>query len=188
MPLNSTKPNSEPEPNSLFKPPSGGDLVLLSSDGIKFPVHSVLLKLASSVFDGMIVVGQTKDLVELSENAATVSLMLRFIYPNEKNPTMTSFDMVFNCLQLARKYDLDAVVKNIDEQIASNFPPHELISSDPMRAHHLAIQFGLYNTKVIAASLVMINRLDVCEPKNISGLLHTHDHASLIRIVALQGA
>lgn len=182
--MSSNSGNSHPP----FEPPSGGDLILKSSDGIQFRVHSVILKLASPAFDGMIVVGTTKDVVELSENSTSISLILKFIYPSEKTPIMTNFDMATDCLHVAQKYDMQSIIKNLDEQIASNMLPHALLASDPMHAHQLAVQFGLSSTKVAAAPLVAINQLDVCDPHAIPELARKYSPSSLIRMIGLQGA
>lgn len=170
----------------LYKPPAGGDLVLRSSDGTEFPVHSIVLKLASSVFDGMLI-GTTKDKVELTEDAATVSLMLRFIYPN-KTPTMTSIDMLSECLNMAQKYDIGSAIENLDDQVAANNAPYHLVSSNPIRAYQLAVQFGLHNAMAVAAPLVTPDLLDFCDPKNYSELTQKYPSSSLFRIIGLQGA
>ncbi|KAB5595492.1 hypothetical protein CTheo_1169 [Ceratobasidium theobromae] len=174
--------------HTLFELPSGGDLTIQSGCGVDFQVHSVILKLASPIFDSMVVVAATKDVVKLSENAKTISLILRFIYPGKKTPTMTSLDMASDCLHMAQKYDMSGVIKNLDEQIASNALPHRLLSSNPMCVYQLAVQFDLRDTKIAAAQFVSVNQLDVCDPQAIPKLICNHYHPSLIRMVALQGA
>ncbi|KAG8685307.1 hypothetical protein FRC11_010797 [Ceratobasidium sp. 423] len=119
---------------SPFKPPSGGDLTLRSSDGVDFLVHSTILKFASSVFSDMITTGTTKDTVELTENARDVSYLLRFIYPN-RFPVAISLNELSNCVLVAQKYDVEGALEIIDELIAMDGSPHKPISSDPMRAY-----------------------------------------------------
>ena len=76
-----TEPTGPKTSNEIFRPPPGGDIILRSIDGVEFLVHSVILGVASSVFEGLLQVGTNRDAVELSENAEILSLVLRFIYP-----------------------------------------------------------------------------------------------------------
>ncbi|KAB5595491.1 hypothetical protein CTheo_1168 [Ceratobasidium theobromae] len=172
--------------NTLFKPPSGGDLTIQSNDGVDFQVHSVILELASWIFKDMIAV--ETGVIKLSGNAKTISLILKFIYPNEKTPTITSLDMTSDCLQMAQKYDMSGVIKNIDEQIASNALPHKLLSSDPMRVYQLAARFKLDNTKVAAAPLVSLKPLDLRSSYEIMNLVRKYSPYSLVRMIGLQGS
>ncbi|KAF8603552.1 hypothetical protein BDV93DRAFT_523316 [Ceratobasidium sp. AG-I] len=89
-----TEPARDANFEDISRPPLGGDLTLRSNDGVEFLVHSVILGVASSAFAGLLAVGTNKDVVNLSENAETLSHILKFIYPNKKMPIMTSFDML----------------------------------------------------------------------------------------------
>lgn len=173
-----SKDTSEKAPektfDDIFRPPPGGDVTLRSSDGVEFLVHSVILGVASSVFAGLLVVGTNKDVVDLSEAADTVSLMLRLIYPNKKTPTMTSFDMLFQCLCAARKYDLEGMLENIDEQLVINTTPQSLVHLDPLRAHQLALEFDLPNTKVAAAALAATGGTEICDYSRLAELVKSH--------------
>ncbi|KAG9077569.1 hypothetical protein FS749_010532, partial [Ceratobasidium sp. UAMH 11750] len=68
-------------PAFSYQPPAGGNLSLKSADGAIFLVHSVLLGMASSVFADMFSAANRSDVVELTDDAESLSLMLRFIYP-----------------------------------------------------------------------------------------------------------
>ena len=62
------------------EPPLGGDITLCSSDGTSIRTHSLLIALASSDSLGMFSVGTHGDgLIDLAEDAETVSLMLEYI-------------------------------------------------------------------------------------------------------------
>ncbi|KAF8603541.1 hypothetical protein BDV93DRAFT_544708 [Ceratobasidium sp. AG-I] len=173
--------------DDIFRPPPGGDVTLRSSDSVEFLVHSVILGVASSVFASLLVVGTNKDAIELSEPADTISLMLRFAYPNKKLPTMTSFDMLRQCLCVAQKYDLSGMLENIDEQLATSASPQSLAHLDPSRAHQLALEFNLPSTKVVAASLAATGGTDFCDHSRLAELARSYPPASLIRLAAIQG-
>lgn len=161
--------------------------MLRSIDGVEFLVHSVVLKLASSVFEGLLIVGTNKDAVELSENADTVSLMLQFIYPNSRPPIIASFQMLSQCLHVAQKYDLESMLDTIDDQLSTNTTPHSLIIASPFRVHQLALQFNLPKAKVAAAPLVLASEVDLCNPLRLVHLLRPDNSGSLIRLAAIQG-
>ncbi|QRW15814.1 The BTB (BR-C, ttk and bab)/POZ (Pox virus and Zinc finger) domain [Rhizoctonia solani] len=154
---------------SLFTPPRGGDLTLRSSDGVEFLVHSTILKFSSSVFDGMIATGTTKDTVELTENANDVSYLLRFVYPN-KFPVSISLDELPSCLLVVQKYDIEGALEIIEEIILLDGSPHRLLSSEPIRTYQLAVQFNLAKTKAAVAPLVAIDQTNFCDLSKLSEL------------------
>ncbi|KAG8785446.1 hypothetical protein FRC12_017558 [Ceratobasidium sp. 428] len=94
--------------HEYFQAPPGGDVTLCSTDGVKFCVHSAILSVASSVFRDMLAVGTAgKDqVVDLTEDGKTLSLMLDFIYPVHKTPTILERTILHSYLEVARKYDL----------------------------------------------------------------------------------
>lgn len=179
--------SSENPFDDIFHPPPGGDVTLRSSDGIEFPIHSVILGVASPVFANLLAVGTKKHVIELSETADTISLMLRFIYPNTKLPRVNDFDMLCQCLRAAQKYDLAGMLENVDEQLTINTGPQSLLHLDPSRAHQLALEFNLSNTKVAAAPLAITGGTDFCDHSRLPELAKHYPSASLIRLAALQG-
>ncbi|KAF8603549.1 hypothetical protein BDV93DRAFT_473191 [Ceratobasidium sp. AG-I] len=174
-------------PDDIFRPPAGGDIILRSNDGVEFLVHSVILGVASSVFEGLLCVGAKKDTVELSENAETLSLVLRFIYPNTKIPTITSFDALSLCLHAAQKYDLEGMLENIDDQLATKAIPQSLLHQDPLRVCEFALQFNLPDTRALATPLVITGEIDFSDPLQLSGLVKSHSPITVTRLASIQG-
>ncbi|KAL5637136.1 hypothetical protein ACGC1H_000950 [Rhizoctonia solani] len=188
MPTPSAPNLSENNDNvqSLFTPPSGGDITLRSSDGVDFLVHSTYLKLASSVFADMISTGTKKDTVLLTEDAVGVSYLLKFIYPN-RLPLTIGPDALSICLAIVQKYDVGGALEIIDELIALDTLPHcKLLSSDPVRAHQLAVQFNLVKTKVAAAPLITPDRVDFCDLDKVSEHAQKYSSRRLICLMNIQ--
>ncbi|CAE6404549.1 unnamed protein product [Rhizoctonia solani] len=171
----------------FFKPPSGGDLTLRSSDGVEFVVHSTILKLTSSVFNDMIATSTVKDTIQLTENASDVSYLLRFIYPN-RLPVSISLDELSSCLLVAQKYDVGGALEIIDELIAMDGSPHKPLSSDPIRAYQFAVQFNLPKTKVAVAPLVAAasSQTNFCDLTRLPEFARTYPSLKLIRMMNLQ--
>lgn len=181
-----TEPAREANLDDVFRPPAGGDITLRSNDGVEFLVHSMILGVASSVFEGLLRVGTKKDVVELSENAETLSLALRFIYPNKKAPIITNFDTLSLCLQAAQKYDLEGMLETIDDQIATRPIPQSLLHKDPLRACELALQFNLPETRALAMPLAITGKINFSDPSQLEKLVKSHSSITVARLAAIQ--
>ena len=137
---------------NIFSPPPGGDVRLRSSDGVEFQAHAVLLSMVSSVFRDMFTVGTGKDTIDLAEDAQALSLMLEFIYPIKKAPTVSDFDTLVACLSVAQKYDLEGMLETLDAQLSNDFMnSSSFVRTDPLRLHQLGLEFNLPETKACAA-------------------------------------
>ncbi|KAG8694581.1 hypothetical protein FRC08_008389 [Ceratobasidium sp. 394] len=165
-----------PEPFS-YHPPEG-DISLKSADGVIFLAHSVLLRMASSVFADMFSTATQRDLIELSDDAESLSLMLRFIYP----PTFLDdlpLALLEKSLRIAQKYDVGGIITSVDHLIMfhpsnKNGPIH----SDTIRTFCLAATYGLHNTQKAAAEALRPEHFRFEDPDEIMPLVETFPSAA----------
>ncbi|KAF8610683.1 hypothetical protein BDV93DRAFT_517769 [Ceratobasidium sp. AG-I] len=171
-----------------FDPPPGGDLVIKSSDGREFRAHSSLLALASSVFSGMFSATFKPGTTDLVEDAESISLMLSFIYPSSFT-TIDSFEALEKSLRMADKYDIPGILKALDYTV-SNCPSNKnLAHRDPVRVFKLSSQYGLRETRTLAASLIQPRHYDFHDPKQLRDFAtHFPGSSHLIGLVGAQGA
>lgn len=90
------------------------DLVLLSKDGVRFRVHSLILKLASGFFRGMLGIPKAEsegpeDAIPMEENADVIGALLDTVFPSYflKYPELSSriVTLADPLLIAAGKYD-----------------------------------------------------------------------------------
>lgn len=93
-----------------------GDLTLISSDGTRFLVHSVIMSEASEVFANMFEMPQPAEAsqkpaeVMLAEDAQTLQLLLQWIYPlPSRSPPPGSLEEFSPLFAVAKKYDVTMV-------------------------------------------------------------------------------
>lgn len=92
-----------------------GDVTLLASDGLKFRVHSFLLKTNSSVFRDMLDLARPSDEAILTEDSKTLSSLLDFVYPSDapslpKPATLKDVDVL---VEVADKYNMPRVIASL---------------------------------------------------------------------------
>ena len=126
-----------------------GDLVLRSSDNVDFYVYKAVLRLASSVFADMFVVGEPMlesdelqtpvndhdgvgiPVVNLSEDSIVLGQLLRFIYP-VANPQLSNLKDIFGVASAASKYMIDYLTEEVKKQF------NALAQAEPLKAYTLA--------------------------------------------------
>lgn len=93
-----------------------GDVTLSTSDGLKFRVHSFLLKTNSSVFRDMLDLARPSDeAILVSEDSETLASLLDFIYPSDapslpKPATLKAADVL---VEVADKYNMPRVIASL---------------------------------------------------------------------------
>ncbi|THH00912.1 hypothetical protein EW145_g7014 [Phellinidium pouzarii] len=112
------------------------DITIQSSDGISFKVHSLIIRLASTVFE-KVVMDPVKSLLE--EDRVIVRALLDSIYPRRHLPKLSPFSFVSHLAAAAVKYDIVDVTTRIRELLS-----HEPVSHSGTALQHyaLASQYG----------------------------------------------
>ncbi|KAG8715638.1 hypothetical protein FRC09_016456 [Ceratobasidium sp. 395] len=136
-----------------YQPPLGGDVPLKSSDGVVFVAHSMFLALASPVFAGMFSPVVQQDMIELQEDAESVSLMLRFIYPPVFLGDL-SLPLLKKSLHMGQKYDIDGILTAVDHVVSRSFDESTPLKLDPVETFELASRYRLKATQKAAAKLI----------------------------------
>jgi hypothetical protein len=178
--MSSTEP-SKTSPFS-FQPPPGGDITLQSSDGVVFVAHSAFLGLASPVFGGMFSTATKGDTVELAEDAESIALMLRFIYP----PAFLNdlpLPLLAKSLHMARKYNIDGIITTLDYVISHSLNENSPLRLDPVHTFDLAVSYALRETQKTAAKSIQQLR-DTEDVTKFAKLLP--NHASIIGLLGAQ--
>lgn len=139
----------------LFELPPGDDILLRSIDGKFFYVHSLILRLTSSIFSDMFTIGtQSAEVVDLGDNSEAISLMLGFIYPSTMTPIITSFKMLKKSLEVAQKYQVETMLQYIDRALSQEIRYQKIIEKSPLRLFQICTKYGLRKTQTAAAKLV----------------------------------
>ena len=135
--------------NAPFNGPRG-DLVLCSSDGVKFFVFKIVLSLASSVFDDMFTLplpaasqnsSDEPPIAQLPEDAETLDMALRYFYPIPSPEIVTLRDARI-LMEFERKYQVDVIKHSVSRFLT------DTIERDPVKIYSLAL---VYEYQDIAA-------------------------------------
>ncbi|KZT04154.1 uncharacterized protein LAESUDRAFT_728364 [Laetiporus sulphureus 93-53] len=142
--LQLVKTTTGPVAAEPFMHPSA-DIVVLSSDGIRFRVYRNILELASPVFADMLRNSGASDghpepstelpLVRVAEDGRTVHALLQLCYPMEA-PDVEGFDAAHALLSAVKKYGVTSALAWAKRSWV------EQMKSDALRACLLAMQMG----------------------------------------------
>lgn len=107
-----------------------GDVTLRSCDKVLFKVHSVILKLASDVFSGMISLPNSSafvnDVVNLTEKGEIIEVLLDSIYPRRRSSLKFgeyTFNFLSRLADAADKYDILDVTETLKSMLhEAKFP------------------------------------------------------------------
>ncbi|KAG8764952.1 hypothetical protein FRC12_007788 [Ceratobasidium sp. 428] len=176
------------EPSLRFTPLAEGDITIISSDGVKFLVHSHTLKRSSSVFADMFSVAtRDEQAIELDDDAESIALMLGFLYPF-KPLSIHNFSILEKALIIAQKYDVEGIPKALDDTIPAGAHA-DFIRIDPLRMLRLGTAYGLRNTSTLASKAVQRQYRHFEDSEAINGFVgQFSDTASLMRVVGTMGA
>lgn len=128
------------------------DLVLSSKDGVKFRVHSLVLKLSSGVFREILSVPRAEnespnDPIDLEESGEVLKALLDLVYPSGGLPDMPTFDFVRDLSIACEKYEMAGATQAIKKHI---FEPRKVYPV--LQMYGLARQLGWENESKIASA------------------------------------
>ncbi|KAG9088589.1 hypothetical protein FRC06_001954 [Ceratobasidium sp. 370] len=140
-------------PNAGFQ--DGGDFTLRSCpEEIEFRVFRLFLMTASPVFRDILTSGSGPPVMDLAEDAETISILLQYIYPRE-NPTIKSYGLIEKVLEAARKYELGFITSDLRASMRSALPDFAYLRAEPLRMYALAVRHEFKGEALAAAKLTI---------------------------------
>ncbi|KAF9005295.1 hypothetical protein BDZ89DRAFT_1168991 [Hymenopellis radicata] len=88
------------------------DVCILSSDHVRFKLHSANLRVVSSIFPAPPATSQCDDPIYLDEPAAVLRILLAYIYPDPPHPELEDleFPLLYDVAVAADKYQFMMLV------------------------------------------------------------------------------
>jgi len=139
----------------LLYPSRNGDLVIQTNDKILFGVHTVLLRLSSSMTADMLSVGSEsgeRSIVSVTEDSTVFQDLLSFIYPDKCHTIFTALTSLMPVLDAAAKYDMKGVVRALISQLTTG---GALMYQDPLWVYSKAKQLDLADLAKWAAKATL---------------------------------
>lgn len=159
--------NPKPMAHNFNRPTA--DLVLKSSDGVEFNVHTLILSESLSVFEGMfslrsppshkvtpVRAGDAASVadqrtVPLKEDSKTLDVLLGVCYSGKGGQIQDLYHLA-QVLQAAEKYDMKGVLLQLQESLRNP----SFMSKKPMRVYALATRYGLSSVAAAAAKETLL--------------------------------
>lgn len=165
----------------------GSDLSLHSSDGVEFHVFSRILIEASPVFRDMLslpkcgqggIDGSFSNRVDLAEDAETLDLVLRFLYPIS-DPPVSTFDVLKALLKAADKYFLEGMIHTLRHILVSP----TFVEREPLRVYAVACMYN-YEAEAKIASRHCL-KVDIIHEAELYEELAMISARDLLRLIKL---
>ncbi|THH08555.1 hypothetical protein EW145_g2633 [Phellinidium pouzarii] len=164
------------------------DVVLLSSDGQKFRVHSSIMVLASGFFKGMLGLPQSRsqhnveqtspnaaedETIALQERSGVLKAILDIVYPDRTffdsgDPT---FDLFREICFAAEKYDMPSVLQSLQLFLRATIRDHP-----PILAYALACRYSWTKEAELAST------------ETLSHNIRTQDSMDQLKHASMEGA
>ncbi|KAF8340587.1 uncharacterized protein EI90DRAFT_2084567 [Cantharellus anzutake] len=147
------RPSAETQTRTFISVEFEGADVILRADDTDFRVHTTILRQASPFFQSLFELPQPRGsddmaVIEMTEEADVLEVLVRLIYPKPYQPSITSLDHAIRLLRAADKLEIEYAVKPIHDAIASITEAEP----NPVRAWAIAARFGI-NAAIKAATV-----------------------------------
>ncbi|TDL26527.1 hypothetical protein BD410DRAFT_783577 [Rickenella mellea] len=134
-----------------------GDLLLSSSDGVLFNVHSEVLRRASGFFKDMYNMPRSADETPgpLTAKADIVAAALDIVYPDSGYPTLTSVADFQDLQSFGDYYSMPKVGSHLRTLIQTSIRASSasgILGGDPLKIYVLCCQFGLEEDAKLASA------------------------------------
>jgi len=128
------------------------DAILRCSDGKELRVHSVILSLASSIFQGMFSLPQPTEsspsqipTIDVPESSDILEPFIQYLYPRSP-PKLSDLAMWEALYTVADKYNTEVVMETLRDMLISRF-----LETSPVRVYALASHLGFEEEAKIAS-------------------------------------
>ncbi|TDL26519.1 hypothetical protein BD410DRAFT_783570 [Rickenella mellea] len=162
-----------------------GDLLLSSSDGVLFNVHSDVLRRASGFFKDMYDMPRSADETPgpLTAKSNTVAAALDIIYPDRGYPTIATVADFQDLQSFGDYYSMPKVGSHIRSLIQAGFRVSpDILGVDPVKLYVLCCRFGLEKEAKLASAQTL--RIDVKSGSH-DALLEELSCENLLRLTRL---
>ncbi|KAK0445739.1 hypothetical protein EV421DRAFT_1794562 [Armillaria borealis] len=146
------------------------DIILVSSDGVRFHAHKLLLSLASPFFKDLITLAQAPidgslPSVPLTESSSIIDKILRFCYPI-KDATFDKIAEIYLVAEAMHKYLMEDVTNRLPSEL------RRLTEVQPLRAFVVACAVGWKEEAAFASKKVLEGPLLIQDEEDIPELKH----------------